>query len=66
MSKEEEGEVVEWCKEMDQLGHGIELIQLKSKFSQICQGRRNPFEDGFIGKSWWFGFEKGIQTLYYV
>ena len=30
MIEEEEDEVVEWCKEMAQLGNGLELIQLKS------------------------------------
>ena len=57
MTEDEEAEVVEWCKEMAQLGHGLELIQLKSTVSQICQGRPNPFKDGFPGKSWWFGFK---------
>lgn len=52
MTKEEEVKLVEWCKEMAQLGHGLGLIQLKSIVSQVCQGRPNPFEDGFVGKSW--------------
>ena len=58
MTKEEEDEVVEWCKEMAQLGHYLELIQLKSTVAQICQGRPNPFKDGFPGKSWWSEFKK--------
>ena len=58
MTEDEEAEVVEWCKEMAQLGHGLELIQLKSTVAQICQGRPNPFKDGFPGKSWWFGLKK--------
>jgi len=63
MAKEEEVEVVEWCKEMAQLGHGLELIQLKSTVDQICKGRPNPFKDGFPGKSWWFGFKKRHPDL---
>ena len=35
MTEEEEDEVVEWCKEMAQLGHGLEIIQLKSTVAQI-------------------------------
>jgi len=63
MIEEEEAEVVEWCKEMAQLGHGLELIQLKSTVAQIYQGRPNPFKDGFPGKSWWFGFKKRHPKL---
>ena len=48
---------------MAQLGHGLELIQLKSTVAQICQGRPNPFKDGFPGKSWWFGFKKRHPNL---
>ena len=55
--------MVEWCKEMAQLGHGLELIQLKSTVTQICQGRPNPFKDGFPGKSWWSGFKKRHPDL---
>jgi len=58
MTEEEEAEVVEWCKKMAQLVHGLELIQLKSTVAQICQERQNPFKDGFLGESWWFGFRK--------
>lgn len=36
MTEEKEDEVVEWCKEMVELGHGLEIIQLKSTVSQIC------------------------------
>ena len=63
MTEEEEAEVVEWCKEMAQLGHGLEIIQLKSTVAQICQGRPNPFKDGFPGKSWWSGFKKRHPDL---
>ena len=63
MTEEEEAMVVEWYKEMTQLGYELELIQLKSKVSQICQGRQNPFKDGFPGKSWWFGFKKRHPDL---
>ena len=66
MTEDEEAEVVEWCKEMAQLGHGLELIQLQSTVAQIYRGRPNPFKDGFPGKSWWFGFKEGIHNLYCV
>lgn len=39
-------------EEMDELGHGLELIQLKSIVAQIYQRRPNPLKDGFHGKSW--------------
>ena len=39
------------------MGHGLDLIQLKSILVQICQGRWNPFKDGLPGKSWWSGFK---------
>jgi len=39
------------------------LIQIKYTVSQICQGRPNPFKDGFPSKSWWFGFKKRHPDL---
>jgi transposase-like protein len=36
LTEQEEVEVVAWCKEMVELGHGIELIQLKANVAQIC------------------------------
>ena len=63
MITEEEEEVVVWCKDMVGMGHGMELIQLKSIVVQICQGGPNPFEDEFPRKSWWLGVKKGIQNL---
>jgi hypothetical protein len=49
---------VVWCKEMVDMGHGLELIQQKENVAQICQSRPNPFKDGFPRKSWWAGFKK--------
>ena len=57
MTIKEEEMVVVWCKEMDHLGHELELIQLKSIVVQLCQGRNNPLRDRFMGKSWWVGFK---------
>ena len=45
------------------MGHGLELIQLKSNVAQICQTRPNPFKDGFLGKSWWEGFKRRHPEL---
>ena len=56
LTKQEEEEVVFWCKDMAQLAHGLE-IQLKYIISMIYQGRTNPFIDGFLGKAWWAGFK---------
>jgi transposase-like protein len=61
--KQEEEEVVVWCKEMVEMGHGMELIQLKANVAQICQYRLNPFKDGFPRKSWWVGFKKRHPEL---
>lgn len=58
ITEEEEVDVLQSCKNMDQLGHGLELIKLKSITSQIDQGRQNSFKYGFLGKSWLFGFKK--------
>ena len=66
MTKEEEAEVVEWCKEMAQLGHGLELIQLKSTLAQICQGSQTHSKMGFLVNHGGLGLKKGIQTLYCV
>ena len=60
LTKEEEEEVVIWCKEMTNMGNGLDLIQLKSKMAQICQSMINPFKDGFPGKSWWASFKARI------
>ena len=46
LSLEEELEVVEWCKDLAQLGRGLEVIQLKSHVAQIFQTRPNPFKNG--------------------
>lgn len=57
---EEEVELVKWCKEMAQFGHGLELIQLKYIVSKICQGRENPFKYGFLVNHSGLGSRKGI------
>ena len=56
LSLEEELEVVEWCKDLAQLGRGLEVIQLKSHVAHIFQTRPNPFKNGLPGRSWWVGF----------
>jgi len=63
LSVEEEEEVVVWCQDMAQLGHGLELVQLKSTVAQIFQVRPNPFKDGFPEKSWWRGFKQRHPKL---
>ncbi|KAH9291763.1 hypothetical protein KI387_043047 [Taxus chinensis] len=63
LTEEEEEEIVEWCKEMADMGHGLELMQLKANVAQICETRQNPFRDGFPGKSWWAGFRKRHPDL---
>ena len=51
----QEEEVVVWCKEMADMGYGLELIQLKASVAQNFQSRPNSFRDVFLGKSWWAG-----------
>jgi hypothetical protein len=46
-------EIVFWCKMMVEVGHWLELIQLKADVSQIYHSRSNPLRDGFDWKSWW-------------
>ena len=53
LTLEEELEVVEWCKDLAQLGHGLEVIQLKSHVAHIFQTRPNPSKNGLPSKSWW-------------
>jgi len=61
MTEEEEAEVVEWCKEMAQLGHGLELIKLKS-----VKGGQTHSKIGFLVNHGGLGFKKCIQNLYCV
>ncbi|XP_059073557.1 uncharacterized protein LOC131874281 [Cryptomeria japonica] len=63
LSLEEELEIVDWCKDMAQLGHGLEIIQLKLHVAHICETRPNPFKNGFPGRSWWTGFRKRHPDL---
>ncbi|KAH9292038.1 hypothetical protein KI387_042776 [Taxus chinensis] len=63
LTDEEEMEIVSWCHEMADMGHGLEIIQLKTCVAQICETRSNPFTDGFPGKSWWAGFKKRHPDL---
>ena len=61
MTEEEEAEVVQWCLEMAQLGHGLELIQLKS-----VKGGQTPSKMGFLVNHGGLGLKKCIQTLYCI
>ncbi|XP_057842521.2 uncharacterized protein LOC131051937 [Cryptomeria japonica] len=63
LSLEEEIEIVDWCKDMAQLGHELEIIQLKSHVAHICETRPNPFNNGIPGTSWWAGFHKHHPDL---
>ncbi|XP_059077123.1 uncharacterized protein LOC131876246 [Cryptomeria japonica] len=53
----EEDLIVEWCKEMASVGHGLQIANLKVEVTQIGQSRPNPFTNGLLGKSWWLGFK---------
>ena len=57
LTKQEGEEVVFWCKDLNQLIHDMDLIQLKSIVGQIYQGITNPFKDIFPRKTWWEGFK---------
>ncbi|XP_059064427.1 MFS-type transporter clz9-like [Cryptomeria japonica] len=48
---------------MAQLGHGLEIIQLKSHVAHICETRPNPFKNDFPGRSWWIAFHKRHPDL---
>lgn len=63
LSLEEELEVVQWCKDLAQLGRGLEVIHLKSHVPHICQTRPNPVKNGLLGRSWWVGFRKRHPNL---
>lgn len=49
---EEEKEIVEWFKDLAQIEHGLEVIQLKSYVAYIHKIRLNPFKNGLPGRSW--------------
>jgi hypothetical protein len=51
IAEQEDVEVVEWCKDMDDMGHRLELKQLKENMTHICQKRQNPFKDRYTGES---------------
>ncbi|KAH9292343.1 hypothetical protein KI387_042469 [Taxus chinensis] len=63
LTENEEQEIVTWCKDMAELGHGLEVIHLKAYVAHICQSRPNPFNDGLPGKSWWYGFRRRHPDL---
>lgn len=63
LSLEEELEVVQWCKDLAQLGCGLEVLQLKSHVAHIFQTRPNQFKNGLLGRSWWVGFRKRHPDL---
>ena len=51
LSLQEEMEVVQWCKDLAQLGCGLEVIQLKSQVAHIYQTRPNPLKNGLPSRS---------------
>ncbi|KAH9320446.1 hypothetical protein KI387_015085 [Taxus chinensis] len=63
LTDEEEKEIVTWCQDMAELGHGLEVIHLKAYVAHMCQCRPNPFKDGLPGKSWWYGFRRRHPDL---
>ncbi|KAH9314182.1 hypothetical protein KI387_022809 [Taxus chinensis] len=63
LTDEEEKEIVTWCQDMAELGHGLEVIHLKAYVAHMCQCRPNPFKDGLPGKSWWYGFRRRHPNL---
>lgn len=60
---EEEVEVVQWCKDMAEIGHDIEISQLQTTVAQMTTTRPNPFTNGMPGKSWWAGYRKRHPDL---
>lgn len=56
LSIEEEVEVIQWCKDMAEIDHGLQVDQLQSTVVQIIGNRANSFTNGMIGRSWWVGF----------
>lgn len=49
ITEEEEHLIVEWCKKMVDVGHGLEIVNLKAKVSQFFQNRPIPFTNGSQG-----------------
>lgn len=56
LSREEEIEVVQWCKDMVEIGHGLQINQLQSTIAQISGNMPNPFRNGILVRSRWASF----------
>lgn len=63
LTDEEEAEIVQWCKDMANIGHGLQVSQLKSTVAHLVGVRPNPFTNGIPGRSWWVGFRQRHPDL---
>lgn len=56
LSEEEEGALVKWMLDMQDVAHPISIIELRTKVTEITQERWTPFRDGVPGRGWlrWF------------
>lgn len=59
----EEDEVVQWCEDMAEIGHGLQISQLQSTVAQIIENMPSPFKNGMPGRSWWTGFRRRHPNL---
>ena len=61
----EEKSIVRSCKELAELGFGIDRITVGRVVRDYLQSqeRDNPFKDGVPGKKWWRGFLKRWPSL---
>jgi hypothetical protein len=48
--------MVTWIINIQKVGLFITLQQLKMKVVKITQTTPNPFQNGFLGNTWWFWF----------
>lgn len=52
LTVEEETQVADWVKRMQQCGYPITLTSLRLKVGEICEGRPTPFRNGMPGQGW--------------
>jgi hypothetical protein len=59
LSPQEEGQLVEWLMQMAEAGHGLTIVALKMKVSEITMTRVIPFRNG-IPRG---GLDVGMEAL---
>lgn len=54
---------MQWCQDMANIAHGLQVSQLKSTVAQMIRVRPDPFTNGMPWRSWWVGFRQRHPDL---